>query len=73
MVNAKVSGKGNDWPNPAPVTTIDLLRMKTNSMIEVVVTVWRKLYPNCIVKELVKIVTSRLLNLMFIFYKFKMF
>lgn len=48
MMNAKVSGKGNDWPNPALVTTIDLLRMKKNSMIEVVVTVWLKLYPNCI-------------------------
>lgn len=28
MMNAKVSGKGNDWPNPPLVTTIDLLRMK---------------------------------------------
>lgn len=48
MINAKVSGKGNDWPNPALVTTINLLRMKKNSMIEVVVTVWLKFYPNCI-------------------------
>lgn len=48
MINAKVSGKGNDWPNSALVTTINLLRMKKNSMIEVVVTVWLKFYPNCI-------------------------